>query len=169
MSQIIIAPSYEKPKYNTVFLAGGITNCKDWQADVINELIDEPISIFNPRREHFDFTDTAAPYVQIKWEFDRLEQMDLFSMYFCKSDSDQPICMYELGRNILRMQNRFPNSWEERIIISVENGYKRERDVFVQTDLCATKALIRQYATPEDHASMIKQQMRRIYRLPYGN
>lgn len=38
MSQIIIAPDTSEPIYTSVFLAGGITNCKEWQKDVINRL-----------------------------------------------------------------------------------------------------------------------------------
>ena len=49
MSQIITAPSIEKPKYISLFLAGGITNCKEWQKVVIKELESENVSIFNPR------------------------------------------------------------------------------------------------------------------------
>ena len=82
MAQIITAPSIEKPVYPSVFLAGGITNCKEWQKEVIDELHYEEISIFNPRQEHFDVSDRNASYKQIEWEFERLEQMDIFSMYF---------------------------------------------------------------------------------------
>ena len=62
-------------------------------------------------------------------------------MYFCSGESDQPICMYELGRNILRMQMRFPSDWEKRIVISVEDGYKRKQDVIIQTDLATNNKL----------------------------
>lgn len=163
MSQIIIAPSVEKPIYRSVFLAGGITNCKEWQKDVIEELeFEENISIFNPRQEHFDITDKNASFKQISWEFERLEQIDIFSMYFCNDNSDQPICMYELGRNILRMQNRFPNDWENKIIISIEEGYKRESDVIIQTQLCAPKLFINTSATPNSHAFYIKNLIRKL-------
>lgn len=43
--------------------------------------------------------------------------------------------MYELGRNILRMQMRFPTDWQDRIIITVEDGYRRKQDVLIQTEL----------------------------------
>lgn len=126
----------------TVFLAGGITNCRDWQSEVINELSDdscyEHIVFFNPRRKEFDINAKNETAKQIKWEFDMLEQCDIFSMYFCESESDQPICMYELGRNIPRMQIRFPVDWKYRLIISSEDKYKRKMDVVVQTGL-ATK------------------------------
>ena len=156
--QIITAPNNDKPIYNSVFLAGGISNCKEWQKEVINYINEQDIelTIFNPRRENFDISDKNVSVKQIKLEFDRLEKMDIFSMYFCNDNSDQPICMYELGRNIVRMQNRFPYDWSNRIIISIEKGYKREEDVFVQTSLCAPSLIVDIYANPFKHAKRIK-------------
>ena len=78
-------------------------------------------------------------------------------MYFCNDNSDQPICMYELGRNIIRMQNRFPYDWHSRIIISIEKGYKRERDVYIQSMLCAPVLPIDVYANPINHAKRIEK------------
>ena len=163
MSQVIIAPSIEKPIYTSVFLAGGITNCKEWQKAVIEELEFEDISFFNPRQEHFDVSDKNASYKQILWEFERLEKMDIFSMYYCNDNSDQPICMYELGRNIVRMQNRFPSDWEKRIVISVEDGYRRKADVLIQTELATqNKVFVEANATPDLHAQYIKRAVRSI-------
>lgn len=164
MIQIITAPSTDKPIYTSVFLAGGITNCKEWQKEVMMSecLSSEEISFFNPRQEHFDITDKNASVNQITWEFERLEQMEIFSMYFCNDNSDQPICMYELGRNIVKMQNRFPNDWENRIVISVEKGYKREADVLIQTRLCASKLFVENDATPKIHAQYIRNAIRKI-------
>ena len=163
MAQIITAPSIELPKFPSVFLAGGITNCKDWQKKVIKELKIHNISLFNPRQEHFDVSDINASFNQILWEFERLEKMDIFSIYFCNDNSDQPICMYELGRNIIRMQNRFPNDWEKRIVISVEDGYKRKADVLIQAELATGgKIFIDGDATPDSHAYYIKRAVRSI-------
>ncbi len=186
MIQVIAAPSVEKPLCPSVFLAGGITKCQDWQNEVIKILQNKddeddnfmpysgesftymPLSpynmtIFNPRQEHFDITDSKASYKQILWEFERLECADIFSMYFCESESDQPICMYELGRNIVRMQNRFPNDWEQRIIISVEAGYKREQDVLIQTDLCAPILCVNRHIDPKVHAEIIRHNIYRLH------
>ena len=162
MNQIIIAPSIEKPIYIPVFLAGGITNCKEWQKEVIKELEFDDISIFNPRQEHFDVTDKSASYKQIVWEFERLEQMGIFSMYFCNDNSDQPICMYELGRNIVRMQNRFPRDWQDRIVISVEEGYRRKTDVVIQTQLCAPQLFVDTNGCPKAHAQYIREANRKL-------
>lgn len=157
MCQVITAPEYVVPKYKpSVFLAGGITNCRGWQKDVISFLKDYDVTLFNPRRDSFDITDKNASYKQVGWEFYNLERADVFSMYFCSGDSDQPICMYELGRNILRMQNRFPADWEKRIIISVEDGYKRTADVLIQTELATDgKVSVKLDANPITHASHI--------------
>lgn len=158
MAQIITAPNIELPRFKSVFLAGGITNCKEWQKEVIEELKFEEISFFNPRQEHFDVSDKNASYKQILWEFERLEKMDIFSMYYCNDNSDQPICMYELGRNIVRMQNRFPSDWEKRIVISVEDGYRRKADVLIQTELATqNKVFVYTNATPDLHSHYIRR------------
>ena len=141
--RVITAPEIIEKKDNEkyVFLAGGITNCPDWQNDIIERLEhlrSSNLVVLNPRREDFPIHDPSAAYKQIEWEFEALEKADIFSMHFCSGESDQPICMYELGRNILRMQMKYPSDWENRIIISVEEGYSRKNDVLIQTEL-ATK------------------------------
>lgn len=150
MAKIITAPEeYELEKGEiSVFLAGGITNCPNWQDQLIKaakerytDSFTDKLVLFNPRRKEFPTEDPTAGYKQIEWEFEQIEKADIFSMYFTASESDQPICMYELGRNIIRMQNRFPNDWKDRIIISVEDGYKRRQDVLIQTDLATNGTL----------------------------
>lgn len=139
--RIITAPNYYEPlpRDISVFLAGGITNCPDWQQKILKQLEDnyayDSLVVFNPRRENFPIGDKTAAYTQIAWEFEMLEKCDIFSMYFSSGDSDQPICMYELGRNILRIQTRFPTDWQDRIVISTEDGYRRKQDVLIQTGL----------------------------------
>ena len=126
------------------FLAGGITNCPDWQAEVIRALkwFDtrfpgqlDGLVVFNPRRDNFPINDPNAAEEQISWEFKWLQQMDLFSMYFTAGESDQPICMYELGRNVCRMMQRFPNDYPERILVTCDSKYRRAQDVKIQLKL----------------------------------
>ena len=122
-----------------LFLAGGITNCPDWQRDVIERLSKiqglDDLVVFNPCRENFPIHDPNASNEQIKWEFDRLQIMDIFSMFFCGGESDQPICMYELGRNLMTMHVKFPDDWKERVVITCDNAYRRSNDVEIQTSL----------------------------------
>lgn len=130
-----------------VFLAGGITNCPDWQKEVIDNLKKydakypgelDKLVVFNPRRPNFPIGDPNASREQITWEFNALNEMDIFSMFFTDGPSDQPICMYELGRNILRMQVLNPANYDHRIVISCDPKYKRFEDVKIQTELAWT-------------------------------
>ena len=161
MKVITAVETYERqPDDIFCFLAGGITNCAEWQDEVIKELESmeglDHLVIFNPRRKNFPIHDPNASNEQITWEFNNLEQMDIFSMYFAYTEkSDQPICFYELGRNIVRMQNRFDDI-DDRIVISYEDKFKREQDVVIQSQLAnVPTGCIHVRATPLDHARAI--------------
>lgn len=158
--QLITAPNrITIPKEKiTCFLGGGITDCPDWQKEVANELskLDtEDLICFNPRQPNFDIKNPNASFEQIKWEFDHLSNMDIFSMYFSESKSNQPICLYELGRYISEIQKRFPNDYINRIIVSVENGYSRIQDVIIQTQLALGKNIVQTNASYKLHAYYI--------------
>lgn len=166
--RIITAPNHYHYNKGDIrcFLAGGITNCPDWQSEVISCLQKEEnkkngtdlsrLVIFNPRRSNFPINDPNVAEQQITWEFDHLEKCDIFSMYFCNSDSDQPICMYELGRNLLKIHRDWSDNWNSRIIVSVENGYRRQKDVEIQVNLATdSNIVVKTGATPENHAKYI--------------
>lgn len=125
-----------------IFLAGGIQKCREWQKELIDMFkhlnIDTDIYLINPRRDNFPIDDPNATEEQITWEFDMLEECDFFTMFFDNSDSDQPICFYELGRNIERMKQKFHKIWQNNIIITCDKNFKRVQDVVIQTKL-ATK------------------------------
>lgn len=153
------------------FLAGGICNCPNWQKEVIKYLEDMPgtehLVILNPRRENFDI-DKDDPYTQIEWEFNELNHMDIFSMYFAKSEkSVQPICMYELGRHLTLMPIRFPKDWTNRVIISVDPEYSRKNDVYIQTELAVGIGNIaynvEYFSSPEAHANSIYHSYKKLY------
>lgn len=134
MLQVLTAPIYEE-EFNMpkIFLGGGIQKCWQWQKQVIENLKDLDAVVFNPRRKNFPIHDPNAAQEQITWEFKYLNDCDIFTMYFCgDTESDQPICMYELGRHLARFDNM---DKLEDIVICVEHGYKREQDVYVQTGL----------------------------------
>lgn len=162
--RVITAPNEYTRKDSDIccFLAGGISNCHDWQTEVIKILESmelggvniENLVIFNPRRKNFPGNDYKVAEQQIEWEYKLLEQADIFSIYF-SSGSEQPICMYELGRNVL-YQMQHGNNWADRIIISVEDGYKRKLDVNVQIKLATgSKEFVTNSATPTIHAARI--------------
>lgn len=165
--RVITAPEhyYNMGEDITCFLAGGITNCPDWQKQVVEELQKQEqagidlshLVIFNPRRENFPIWKPNIAVEQITWEFDYLNQADIFSMYFAATEeSDQPICFYELGRNLVTMQQRYPTDYKRRLVISHAPEFKRMADVYIQTAL-ATRSLVNVHEniTPEDHANWI--------------
>ena len=140
----------------SVFLAGGITNCPEWQTDVIGRLRNleggTPLTVYNPRRANFPIGNPDAAEQQITWEFNALDMCNIFSMWFCNAPSDQPICMYELGRNVATM---YLEGAEEYICVGIEPGYKRECDVRKQLELALPDIETKIATTIEEHANNI--------------
>jgi hypothetical protein len=131
MALIIEAPndvfSIENHHNIKVFLAGGITNCPDWQAELIGKIKDiNEITVYNPRRSNFPIDDPNASIEQITWEYEKLSESDLIIFWFSKG-SLNPIVLYELGR--------WGNSQNTPIIIGIDPGYERTQDVEIQTAL----------------------------------
>jgi len=112
-----------------IFLAGGITNCPDWQSDLIAKLrniTDIDLDIYNPRRKNFPINDPKASYEQILWEFEKLKNTDMIVFWFSRG-SLNPIVLYELGM--------WGNSRDTSIIVGIDREYERRRDVMIQTNL----------------------------------
>lgn len=124
----IEAPEDWQPGMSTdpsVFLAGGITGCPDWQAQFVTFLADHGVTLLNPRRANFPIGDPDAARGQIEWEHRHLRRADAIVFWFCAA-TIQPIALYELG------------AWSmthKPLAIGVEPGYEREQDVRIQTEL----------------------------------
>lgn len=111
----------------SVFLAGGISNCSNWQNDVIKELIKyDDLIIFNPRRDNFNVNDPSQSQKQIEWEYNYLLNSTMISMWF-SYETIQPICLYELGMWI--------NSRKKPAVIGIHPEYSRKDDIIIQTNL----------------------------------
>lgn len=158
--KVITAPEeiIEQTIFPTVFLAGGITNCPNWQNKVIDILRPYDIGhILNPRRDNFPIHDPNAAKEQIEWEFHALNNADVFSMWFSGADSVQPICMYELGRHIALRLHKL-----DTVVIGIEDGYRRSLDVFIQLGLI-DKGLSRRISNDiETHAINIVNALKGI-------
>lgn len=173
--KIITAPELYIPEEGeiTCFLAGGICGCENWQTktlETLQKVNPEHLVIFNPRREDFPIDNPEESERQIGWEFMHLERADIFSIYFCGGESVQPIALYELGRNLYRMQTIYPDApITDHVVITVADGYKRKQDVMIQVGLACDAhwpSCTRTYkATPEMHATDI---LCSYYRLKYG-
>lgn len=128
----------------TVFLAGGITGCPDWQSVIVDLLRDTDFVLMNPRRKDFPMDDPDAASGQIKWEHDYLRLADRILFWF-PAATLCPIVLYELG------------AWsmsDKRLAIGIEPGYQREQDVRIQTALVRPDVPI--VSTLEDLALAIR-------------
>ena len=125
---------YDVGRKKSIFLAGGISGCPDWQSDMIKELqnLDDDglvdlggLIIFNPRRDNFDIRDETATIEQIRWEYKALEKCDICSFFFPLSRSVQPITLYELGKHVDKHVS----------VVGIQDGYLRAEDVKIQLAL----------------------------------
>lgn len=110
----------------SIFLAGGITGCPDWQTELKDKLFDTKLTLVNPRRENFGETD---PKEQIKWEFHHLRMVDAISFWF-PSETLCPITLFEYGKWLggNRMLSR-------KLFVGCHPDYQRKLDLIVQTEL----------------------------------
>jgi len=154
MAKIIEAPKEYYGLYSSrwpsLFLAGGITGCEDWQAQMLEKLKHETLIIYNPRRENFPIDDPSAAEVQICWEFDKLVRADIVSFWF-SAGSLNPIVLYELGLHGNSMPGR-------PIAVGVEEKYSRKMDVYYQTALARPE--VRIVTSLEDLAEEIRAILR---------
>lgn len=109
----------------SVFLAGGITNCPNWQRPATGELLEVGLVVLNPRRAYFPISDPAEAPRQIAWEHRHLHLADLTLFWFCEREV-QPIALLELGAAL----------GEGRpIVVGAALAYPRRLDVVEQLRL----------------------------------
>ncbi|MEW6735020.1 MAG: nucleoside 2-deoxyribosyltransferase domain-containing protein [Acidobacteriota bacterium] len=115
----------------SLFLGGGITDCPDWQQEVVRQLANkeaitkEALTILNPRRNNFPIHDPAAANAQIEWEFWHLRVATAILFWF-PCETLCPIVLYELG------------AWsmtQKPLFVGVHPEYQRLQDVIIQTRL----------------------------------
>lgn len=108
-----------------VFLAGGITGCPDWQAELLHDVHSPRVTVLNPRRAAFDVTDKNLAFEQIQWEHKALRAAYGISFWFA-AETVQPITLYELG------------AWsmtDKPLLVGCHPDYERRADVKIQTAL----------------------------------
>ncbi|MEI7646592.1 MAG: nucleoside 2-deoxyribosyltransferase domain-containing protein [Chloroflexales bacterium] len=109
----------------SLFLAGGITGCLDWQALVCQQLADTDLVLLNPRRVAFPMHDPAAAEQQITWEYRHLRRATAVLFWF-PSETLCPITLYELGAWSMTTKPLF---------VGVHPAYQRRQDVAIQSRL----------------------------------
>lgn len=110
-----------------IFLAGGISNCHDWQDAAQKYLsvhLDNRYTVVNPRRDDFDINDQKASDWQIEWEHRHLNRSQIILFWF-PHETLCPITLLELG---LWCRNKI-------VIVGVDDNYKRRFDVIKQMSL----------------------------------
>lgn len=131
-----LPPHYQQP---AIFLAGGITNCSDWQTDLIKILEEKNYpyaTIFNPRRAQWPEAADALKE-QIQWEFMFLWKSQILVFWFSK-ETLCPITLYELGTHLTRFRLlAADNPNRPRICIGVDPEYKRKADLEIQRGFLA--------------------------------
>lgn len=109
----------------SLFLAGGITGCPNWQKEMIEKLKDLPLVLFNPRRASFPIEDKDTARAQIEWEHIHLRKATAIAFWF-PCETLNPIVLYELGA--WSMTNK-------PLFVGVHPDYQRVQDVSIQTAL----------------------------------
>lgn len=172
MISVIVAPAkHGALKGPCLFLGGSIEMGKagPWRQDTIKVVADAAIdvTIFNPRREHFNATVeqiATDPILreQVLWELRHLKMSDVILFHF-EPGTISPISLFELGL--------FTGSGEalmtRKVIVSCPDGYFRQGNVelvqeeFGQFDLYKTlteaqaAVLVALNKLHEDHAALV--------------
>lgn len=120
-----------------VFLAGGISNCRNWQEEMVplfkavmsaskpDTLNGFKLVLINPRRADFDITDPNMSAEQIEWEHDHLKRSSV-TLFWFPPETLCPITLYELG--VAAANGR-------KIFVGCDPAYQRKFDVIKQLSL----------------------------------
>ncbi|MDP1695884.1 MAG: nucleoside 2-deoxyribosyltransferase domain-containing protein [archaeon] len=109
----------------SLFLAGGITGCRDWQSELARLLSETNLAILNPRRKFFPKDDPNIEEEQIGWEYEHLKKANAVSFWF-PPETLCPITLYELGKQ---------SASRKKLFLGLHIAYERIRDVEIQTRL----------------------------------
>ncbi|KAJ7754963.1 hypothetical protein DFH07DRAFT_822300 [Mycena maculata] len=102
-ARIFKAPEHVTVTGKSIFLAGSIEMgaVEDWQTALTAKLAHLPITIMNPRRDHWDGSwvqDISNPAFkeQVDWELDSQDRADVIALFF-HPDTNAPISLLEFG------------------------------------------------------------------------
>jgi len=144
MLKILEAPSKLKSLNKIkLFLAGGISNCPNWQNEIIEKIKSEKYpqtknmfehtDIFNPRRKKMSKKISRNKLKeQIIWEHNKLKESNIILFWFSKG-SLNPITLFEYGKYL-------PTAM--RLVVGIDPEYERKDDVIIQTRVIRTSQKI---------------------------
>ena len=133
MPEIVTCPVelliHKKDPGLVTFLAGGISNCPDWQNDIINLYKQLSLAshrtLVNPRRVDFDINDPNMTQDQIHWEYRHINRCNSIIFWFPK-ETVCPITLFELGSALHTHTN---------ISVGCHPEYSRKEDLLYQLRL----------------------------------
>lgn len=128
--KLVLAPD-RVPSKSDLFLAGGISNCPDWQSEMVENLTQLDITVLNPRREIYTDEDSAAK--QIAWEHQALQMVTTISFWF-PEETLCPITLFELGV--------FTQRKNVRLFVGTHPNYARKFDVIQQLQLARPEVTV---------------------------
>lgn len=113
---------------------------EDWQNRVVDQLKNEDVVIFNPRRDNWDSSwvqskDNPEFRQQVEWELNALEQSDFIILYL-DPDTKSPISLIEMGL--------FAHS--KKMFIVCPDGFWRKGNI----DIVAERYHIPQFSNLEE-------------------
>lgn len=112
-----------------VFVAGGISDCPDWQQELIQHIDSDRFDVINPRRVDGLAKNGTDARRQIAWEHLALENSQIVLFWFPK-ESLCPIALFEYGKMLERACKE-----GLRVIAGVHPEYPRAFDLDEQTQL----------------------------------
>ena len=118
-------PEIYNGKGKSLFLAGGISNCPNWQSELVKLIEGTDLVIFNPRRKDFTIDNPKIEEEQIFWEYNYLKKASVVSFWFPK-ETVCPITLYELGKQ---------SALGKSLFIGIHPEYSRRRDMEIQMKL----------------------------------
>jgi len=113
----------------SLFLAGGITGCLEWQTKLLLHLEKENVVIINPRRKDFDVSNPNMEREQIEWEYRHLNRSDIVSFWF-PCETLCPITLFELADMVALSKHT-----NLKVLVGCHPEYKRIRDIKIQLGL----------------------------------
>ena len=128
----------------SLFLAGGISGCDNWQLGLLKLLENEDLVIINPRRKDFQINNPNMEQEQITWEYNYLKKASGISFWF-PNETLCPITLFELGK---------VSQYNKPLFIGVDPKYARRRDIEIQMAL--TRPEIKIVYSLDDLAEQIK-------------
>jgi hypothetical protein len=130
-----------------IFIAGGISNCPNWQADLIKLIDVTSFDVANPRRVGDLAKSGPDAKIQIVWEQNAMD-MARHILFWFPAQSVCPITLFELGK-MLEKSVRFPI----KITIGYDPDYQRKFDLEVQTEIVKNLIKLRK-SFSYDHSSI---------------